>query len=287
MAEAIRLGALKEGDPRPIVIRALNSSECEAFPLFTAQAVRARNCLMICKIVDRNFAEWNQHIKRLLQPEHLIEEELESDRLLMNFWASARAQIDHCRIYFREVHGREKQKVEFNGFIGRLCAQDWAFGFFQDLRDFALHHAITFPSFRKTVGDKSIVLAIELHTAELKKFEHRWKYCRLPEHDEALDLIKLTSLYYMRLRDDFQTFLAKWFVPHLAPPHDFFARLANEVGSAAGPDYKMCLITKMTSEGGKYAFSAQFPPLDLLGELGLRNSPKPQLGATTPKFRES
>src|SRR4051812_16763890 len=132
MGEVHQLGAMRNGDPRPITLRPLSPEEMEACSLFTSQAVRARNCFRVCKIVHRNFAEWDGYIKRLLQPEHLAEEELETDRHLMNFWASANAQIDHCRIYFREVHGREKQKAEYDGFIDRLCTNDWAFGFFQD-----------------------------------------------------------------------------------------------------------------------------------------------------------
>jgi hypothetical protein len=201
----------------------------------------------------------------------------------MNFWASANAQIDHCRIYFREVHGREKQKVEYNGFVDRLCASDWAFGFFQDLRDLALHHTITFPDFHKHVTDRSIALTISLNTAALRSFKHRWKRYRLPAEDESLDLIKLTSLYYMRLRDDFHAFLRKWFVPHLAPAHEFFANLAKEV-AAVGPGYSICVITDLKSDGTSTSFTAKYPPINLLAELGLKEAPQPVLGAPMPRL---
>jgi hypothetical protein len=74
MAEVDRLGAIKNDDSRPVIIRPLNADEMQAFTAFSAQAVRARNCFRICRIVHQNFAEWDRHIRRLLQPQHLLDE---------------------------------------------------------------------------------------------------------------------------------------------------------------------------------------------------------------------
>jgi hypothetical protein len=276
------LAGFRAADNHLHMVRELTPDEIADHERLTKVAVIARDKFKLFRIFRRNFEEWDNYITTLLQRKRFPDENLEADRLMMNMLASGRALVDHFRQYFSRVHRGSAQEADFKAFVGRLVAKSWAFGFFQDYRNYAQHSGLPIGTFNKTVGLSSIKLTIQVDAEFLLKSSNRWEYSKLKKEDGRLDLIDLSRRYYIRLTRDFGTFVAKAFSPHLLEAHEFFKKLSGEVASTTSPNHVFWLVEPIKhGRKGKKNITGRLPPSDLFGELGITFVPKVDVKSQT------
>ena len=259
-------------------LRALTKDEHRHYKEFLAITVKARNRFRMFKLLELNYRAWNSLIKALLRPETLHDDEmLELDRMLLNFLTTARALLDHFTQYYVQTYQGTSEENKFGDHLELLGTKNWAFGFFQDFRNFVQHCGLGVCNYSKHVGHRSVELKIEADADWLLHHYNGWACCKLQHSHGKLDLITLTQDYYHMLMHSVGPFLARAFFPKLVEAHNFFAIIGKEVNDAA-PGHKAVLITDaklLTPDGKKINLQMTELQTDVFAHIGIKVEREP------------
>ncbi len=264
----------------PFFVRTLSSSDVRALRKHTQTAIQNRKRFQLFLIVKRNYAEWLRYTLALLKPINGLseDEQVELDRLLMNFLSSARALIDHFAQYHKQTFRKTADETKYADYLAKLEANSWAFAFFQDLRNFTQHCGLPVGNFSRHSSRYTVKLKIVTDAKWLLDHsnpDRDWKKSKLKKTHGKLDLIELTQEYHARLLQDFGGFVAKAFGPSLIEAHEFFAQLAQNV-QAACPGKSMAIATKYVVENNQIHAQLKQPPSNLFEDLGITVTKVPQ-----------
>lgn len=252
-------------------IRELSDEETQELEHHKSLWIAAKNRFVLFKILNRNYSVWVNYIHSLLTSGDNLndDQKAELDRLLMNFLSSAKALIDHFKQHWVQKHRDSEREKEFLDFTNRLCAEEWAFGFFQDLRNFTQHCGLPVGNYQRSCSDTSVELIIGCDSAWLCENYDGWKKSNLDSDDGFLNYVSLTRAYWARLNQDLGRFLSREFAPPLIDTHNFFANLQKE-SLAIKSDSKYGLITGYDVHGeNQFTYHWSSPPIDLFGDLGI------------------
>jgi hypothetical protein len=264
----------------PFFVRPLNPADVKALRKHTQTAIQNRKRFQLFLIVKKNSAAWLRYTLALLRPiDGLSEDEqVELDRLLMNFLSSARSLIDHFSQYHMQTFRKTADETKYKEYLAKLETNSWAFAFFQDLRNFTQHCGLPIGNFSRHSSRYTVKLKIISDAKWLLEHsnpERDWKKSKLKKSHGKLDLIELTQEYHARLLQDLGGFVAKAFGPSIIEAHNFFAALAQEV-QAACPGKSMAIATKYLVENNQIHAQLKQPPADLFKDLGITVAQIPQ-----------
>jgi hypothetical protein len=277
------VGVVQQSGPNfvPLLVREIGDAEDKEFAKHTKDLMVNRQRFSLFVIVKRNYAEWLQYTTGLLKPiDGLSDDELsELDRLMLNFLSSARSLIDHFGQYYKQSHRNTPEDEKYSEYISKLETHSWAFGFFQDLRNFTQHCGLPIGRYSRTASRHAINLKIVADANWLlanSNPSRDWKTSKLTAARGELDLIELTQEYHHRLTQDLGGFVAKAFGPKLIDAHNFFALLAKEV-ETKHPGTTMAIAESYSITGNNIQSTCKYPPADLLNSLGITYTSKKSL----------
>lgn len=258
--------------PQFIGVRNLNEAEISEHAKYVPVIEEARSRLNLFKILQMNYREWREYLDSLLSLEPSDEtQELELNRLLLNYLASAYAIREH----FNDSHKRRfrhdpARKNSHEDFIEKLCANSFAFAFFLDFRDYVQHRALAIGDYNKTVTSTSVTFSITQNAARLLSDEKRcWRKSKLSTDKGDLDLVDLLQEFHVQMLQSYAKFVVETFFPELIPAAEFYGNLCKEVQHVR-PGFRMVFVDDIDESNlPQFEITAEQVPNDLFQKLGI------------------
>jgi hypothetical protein len=258
-------------------IRKLTDAEIHKHRKYTPIFKEAENRLKLFQILRLNYETWKAFTDSLLQPRETNPDPmLIADQLLFNFLASAYGITEHFGVSFRQRFKKHPQTIkDYAAFVERLCDGSWAFAFFLDFRNYVQHVALPVGRYQKHWSRNHVNLAITQDAKTLLKEYRDWKRSKLEAKHGKLNLIDLSAEYYIRLGQDYGSYVANTFFPELVEMNAFYTGLTTETKKAV-PEGRMVFFSKMKSLPPKLSFTVSQVANDVFGEIGIIvNAPPP------------
>lgn len=265
------------------VFRDLTEDELKNHRAFTSVVSEARNRLKLFRILDRNYQEWTDYLNSLLtmkRGDH-DDEMLHLDRLLLNYLTCAYTIRQHFEVSFQQRFRKDDAKrVEYSGFLDRLCNASWAVAFFFDFRGYVQHVGLGIGFYQRNVSATSVTLTITHAASKLISESRDWKRSKLSVANGTLELVPLLREFHVQMLQSYAGFVVRTFFPELIPAADFYGGLTREV-QQSNPSFRM-VFTEREPEIRKEGRESQitlnliYVPNDLFPEMGISTPPQSQ-----------
>ena len=251
-------------------VRKLTEEEVAKNTRFAPIYKEAENRLKLFKILGLNYEAWAKFTDALLSAEPDTPDDLlTADQLLFNFLASAYGITEHFKVSFRQRFKKDPVKMqEYADFLDRLCAGSWATAFFFDFRNYVQHSGLPVGNFQKHRSRTKVEITIEQDAVELLKDYKDWKRSKLEPSHGKLDLVELSRDYYLYLKRDYASYVAKTFYPELVEIQEFYSGLSDEATKGEAGK-RMVFILKAEEAGNKLDLKTSEPPNDPMKEIGI------------------
>ena len=201
-----------------------------------------------------------------------------ANRLLLNYIASADALLDHFgKTYKQQCRMKKMEDTGFQALRNHLENTDDDFEFFTHFRNYVIHVAL--PVGNLTVTDTLGIgrtWSITYRSAELSLDKRdRLSSCRMLAKFETIDLIQhLTRFHHLMTTRIFNE-IVRCFAVNLKETSQFHKTLAQEV-ERHSPKLRPHLMTNRINNDGRFKWTLDVFPRDLIAEFGIRfnNDPK-------------
>lgn len=194
-----------------------------------------------------------------------------ANRLLLNYIASADALLDH----FGTTYKRQcrMKKMEVNGFDDlrrNLENNDDDFEFFTHFRNYVIHVAppVGNLTVTETLGTGRS-WSITYRSDDLSRdTRDRLSSCRMLAKNETIDLIQHLKRFHHLMTTRIFHEIVQCFTVNLKATSQFHKTLAKEVADRA-PQLRPHLMTYRKQEGGRFKWTFDVLPRDLIAEFGI------------------
>lgn len=273
----MKLGLYNAPRGKISVIRDLSPDEISQNQKYTPIIAEARNRLMLFRILEKNFKEWQDYLKEILNPKFSNDEEIadELNRLLLNYLTCAYTIRKHFENSFQQRFRHDpKKQAEFETFLQKLCDNSWPFAFYLDFRGYVQHVGLAVGCHDRHVSRTSVSIEVTADAKQLTSESKDWKYSKLAPNRGVIDLIETLEEFHIQMVQNYATYVVNTFFPELLPASEFYTRLTEEV-KTRDPFARMLFFPdapEITREGSKTGVKVEFVqvPNDLFSELNIR-----------------
>lgn len=252
------------------ILRELTAEEIEQNTRFIPIYREAFNRLKLFRMLGLNYEAWDKFTRSLLTIENSANDDmLVADQLLFNFLATAYGITEHFKVSFQKRFKKQPVKIqEYKDFLDRLCTGCWAVAFFFDFRNYVQHIALPVGNFHKKASRNKVEIKIEQDAAKLVQDYSHWERSKLDASRGKLDLIDISSDYFLYLKRDYAKYVAKTFYPELIELQEFYSKLTREAAQG-DRDKRMVFFERVRHKGLQGKVTLVFPPNDPMTEMGI------------------
>jgi hypothetical protein len=271
----MKLGLYNAPRQKLDVIRDLSPDEINENEKYRPIIAEARNRLVLFRILGKNYKEWQDYLKEILNPKFSKDAEIDDElnRLLLNYLTCAYTIREHFENSFQQRFRHDpKKREELKAFVKKLCANSWPFAFYLDFRGFVQHVGLAVGSSNRQVNRASVSIEITADSKQLTAESREWEYSGLKANRGPVDLIETLEEFHIQMIQNYATYVVRTFFPELLPASEFYERLTEEV-KARDPFARMFFFPKFSEEreGIKTKVHVEFVqvPNDLFAELNI------------------
>jgi len=245
-------------------LRDLTADELKHHALYKPVVAEAGNRLVLFRVLDENFREWNDYLQSLLHPGPLDDDAiaLNLDRLLLNYLTCAQ----HIRAHFegsfqQRFRTDSSEQKKYKMLLENLGQTSWTFSFFLDFRNYLQHQGLGLGFFKRKITPTAVSLEITLNSVELLNTTKDWPRSKLTAAKGILELTALLRDFHSQMMQKYSGIIIQTLFADLNPAADFYKKLTSEV-------HKTHPASAMAFSNGTDA-KLTFVPNDLFAELGI------------------
>jgi hypothetical protein len=200
--------------------------DSQAAPVYSEAASR----LELFQILRKNYHAWESLIRQMLTPGATTPDDVEINRLMLNFLTCAYSIVEHFECSYRRRFRHYPEKIaEYERLLEDLFKNSWACAFFMDFRNYVQHVGLPTRGVSRHETRSSVSISITQDSRLLLNESREWQRCGLVPERGMIDLVELTDEFFLVFVRNYGGLVARTFHPQLKKVDEFFRRLTMEV----------------------------------------------------------